>query len=31
MWKDIDGFDGAYQINENGEVFSHKSNKLSIR
>lgn len=28
MWKDIDGFDGAYQINENGEVYSHKTHKI---
>ena len=28
MWKDIEGFDGAYQINENGDVYSHKSRKI---
>lgn len=28
MWKDIDGFDGMYQINEKGEVYSHKRRKI---
>lgn len=28
MWKDILGFEGYYQINENGEVLNVKTGKL---
>lgn len=27
-WKDIDGYEGLYKINRQGDVYSYKTNKL---
>lgn len=28
MWKEIEGYEGRYSVSEDGQVFSHKRNKI---
>ena len=30
MWKDIEGYEGLYAINENADIYSYKTQKLKI-